>query len=465
MKPSSYVADFDSASAMLRALAHYLNGRDFPLLGAMPKSRTPIMKMVAQTVNSMPDWLREQVYIWSGRLEAVRPRQLRAIDLNQIAEDLVRLYPLRQYPAIAIGSSNGAAIHLFAALGIPWLPQTLLIPVARSGCHPDEPVDDAHWAREPARALLNANPDVQLHHMHDPVQDRLMIQRMTYFRVKRLRLGDAYEMFLQRSLKPGGTIFLIECNLKWLTTRYGERHFFQFGALGGATQDEYQNGGPRVEAYLARYGSHRRRWQAPQPNGEMPEAEWGFEPALRHDLESFAERHGFRVRRVVFDLPEQLSHLVADLYDWWNRQRGIHERRLLVESFILMEPFWTVRAGCVPFWMVFNKQPSAQALKEYLQTGHRFDAIDLTLFSHGVDSIGLVSIDEWRRISRLGSDQISFLGVDEDAYPRDFGVFVRYHEDLVAKLQTRYPMPPALSLEALDEFLSQTKTDYHVKWQ
>lgn len=292
-----------------------------------------------------------------------------------------------------------------------------------------------------------------------------MIQRMTYFRVKRLRLGDAYEMFLQRSLKPGGTIFLIECNLKWLTTRYGERHFFQFGALGGATQDEYQNGGPRVEAYLARYGSHRRRWQAPQPNGEMPEAEWGFEPALRHDLESFAERHGFRVRRVVFDLPEQLSHLVADLYDWWNRQRGIHERRLLVESFILMEPFWTVRAGCVPFWMVFNKQPSAQALKEYLQTGHRFDAIDLTLFSHGVDSIGLVSIDEWRRISRLGSDQISFLGVDEDAYPRDFGVFVRYHEDLVAKLQTRYPMPPALSLEALDEFLSQTKTDYHVKWQ
>jgi hypothetical protein len=464
MKPSSYVADFDSATAMLRALAHYLNGRDFPLLGAMPQSRTPIMKVAAQAVNRLPRRLREQVYIWSGRFEAIPPRQLLAIDLNRVAEDLLRLYPVRQYPAVAIGSSNGAAIHLWAALGIPWLPQTLLIPVARSGCHPDEPVEDVRWAQGPARALLDANPDVQLHHMHDPVQDRLMIQRMTYFRVKRRRLGPAYEMFLRQSLKPGGTILLIECNLNWLTTQYGDRHFFQFGALGGATQDEYQNGGPRVEAYLARYRSHRRRWQAPQPNGESPEAEWGFEPALRRDLESFAQRHGFRLRRIVFDQPEQMSHLVADFYSSWNRQRGIDERRLLVESFILMEPFWTVRTGCVPFWMVFNKQPSAQALKEYLQNGHSFDAIDLMLFSHGVDSIGLVSIDEWRRILMLGSHRISFLGVDEGAYPRDFAVFVRYHEELVDKIQARYPMPPALSLEALDDFLGQTKTDYHVEW-
>jgi hypothetical protein len=39
VKPTSYIADFDSAAAMLRALANDLHGRDFPLLGTMPRSR------------------------------------------------------------------------------------------------------------------------------------------------------------------------------------------------------------------------------------------------------------------------------------------------------------------------------------------------------------------------------------------------------------------------------------------
>jgi len=60
------------------------------------------------------------------------------------------LYPRRTYPAAVVGSSNGAAVHLWGALGIPWLPQTFLVPVARSGVHPDEPFDAMHWAVEPA---------------------------------------------------------------------------------------------------------------------------------------------------------------------------------------------------------------------------------------------------------------------------------------------------------------------------
>ena len=85
---------------MLRALANYLNGKDFPLLGAMPKSTTPLMKLAAQTVNHLPLRLREQIYIWSGRFEAIRPDKLRDICMDQIAEDLTRLYPKRQYPQL-----------------------------------------------------------------------------------------------------------------------------------------------------------------------------------------------------------------------------------------------------------------------------------------------------------------------------------------------------------------------------
>ena len=39
-----------------------------------------------------------------------------------------------------------------------------------------------------------------------------MIQRMTYFRIKRLWLGPAYENFVRQNLEPGGTIFIVECN-------------------------------------------------------------------------------------------------------------------------------------------------------------------------------------------------------------------------------------------------------------
>lgn len=239
------------------------------------------MKLLANLVTHAPNFIKEQVYIWSGRFEAIKPRKLARAKTELIPEWAVSLYPTRKYPAIAVGSSNGALTHLFAALDIPWLPQTFLIPVARSGPDPDEPLQDVKWAEEFAPMFLENNPDVQLHHMHDPNQDRLMIQRMTYFRVKRLWLGEAYENFIRQSLEPGGTVFIIECGLKWPTTKFAERHIFQFGALGGAIADEYHHGGKRVEDYLTRHNSPKKKWQPPASDGLRPEAEWGFEPRLR----------------------------------------------------------------------------------------------------------------------------------------------------------------------------------------
>src|SRR5207245_2513725 len=131
VKPASYLADFDSATAMLRALANYLHGQDFPLLGALPRWRALDMKVIAAVVNRLPKNLKEQVYIWSGWLEAVATRNLHQAKTDRVTEWAVSLYPKRDYPAVAIGSSNGALTHLWTALGIPWLPQTFLVPVAR----------------------------------------------------------------------------------------------------------------------------------------------------------------------------------------------------------------------------------------------------------------------------------------------------------------------------------------------
>lgn len=458
MNPSKFIADFDSASAMVRALSRYLDGKDFPALG----SSNP-MRLIVPIGNKLSEKVREQAYIWGGWLETVPPRKLKEYDAEATAQWVTDYYPPRRYPAAMIGSSNGAAVHLCAALGIPWLPQTLLIPVERAHAHPDEFRESLEAAREPAEWLLGANPDLQVHHMHDPNQDRLMVRKLMYFRVKQRRLGAAYERFLRENLAPGATLFLLECDLNWPTTRVADRHVFQAGALGGATRDEYLHGGPRVEEFLTREGSESRQWESPTPDGVHPEAEWGFEPALRDDVERFAEEHGYRVRRIVFEQPEDLSPLVADLYRWWYRQRGIVANRLLAESFILMEPYWALRTGAVPFWTFFAVKSAADGLEGYLQSRDAFDELQIMLFSHGVRSIGYAPLERWRSLFRHTREGGRFVGVDEQEFPRDFGVFIRYHEDL-KQTPARYPLPGPLGLDQLDAFLQEHGERYSVRW-
>ncbi len=95
------------------------------------------------------------------------------------------------YPAVLVGASNGALVHLAAAAGVPWLPQTLLVPVRRPGADPHAPEAALEFGLRFAPALLAANPHVALHQMHDANQDELMVSEMPYFRIKHLRLPPA----------------------------------------------------------------------------------------------------------------------------------------------------------------------------------------------------------------------------------------------------------------------------------
>ncbi len=458
----SFLANFDSASAMVRALGRFLQGKSFPGLGFAPAALLPL----AVLLNHSPRPLRESFYAWSGFGEAISPRRLGRVRAEEFSRWVAGLYPQRRYQAVAIGSSSGAMVHLCAALGIPWLPQTFLIPVRRLGVHPDEPIDDLEFGKQHAAPLLEANPELQLHHMNDANQDRLMIRRMTYFRVKRWALGTSYEEFLLKNLAPGGTILVSDCRLRWPTLRLGPRHVFQHGALGGATPEEFLEGSPRVARYLERYGSHRRSWKSPGADGDRPEAEWGFEETLMDDIRRVARRHGYRIRRLVFNEPEDLSPMVAELYRWWYRRRNMPDKRLLVESFLMHEPWWVLRTGTVPFWMTFNKEPSAELLQRYLDWADpAYDEIFMMLFSHGVDSVGLVPIDVWRSIISRAKKRSGFIGVDTEAYPRDFAVFLRYHKEVKQKIPSRYPIPGPLLFEHFEEFLRYWADHGQDYWQ
>ena len=459
MRPPSpaYIADFDSASAMLRALSACLHGEDFANLGMPAWLRPPVL-----ATGVLPARAREAVYAWSGWAEAIPPERIGEVDAEEIARWVVGAYPERRYPAVAIGSSSGALISLCAALGIPWLPQTFLVPVRQTDIAPDEPRRSMAAGIPLGRRLLEANADLQLHHMHDPNQDQLMIRHMTYFRIKRLRLGPTFERFLEGVLEPGGLILLSECSKKWPATRVGERHVFQFGAVGGPEPEEYFRGGPRVAEFLERYGSARRHWDPPEPDGEWPEAEWGFAPPLRADIERLADRRGYLVRRLVFEDPEHLSPLVAELYRARLRARGLPAGRLLVESFVLMAPRWALRSGSVPFWLTFNTEPSAACLERYLDRPEPYDEILMMLFAHGAQSIGLAPIERWRSLLARARRRGTFLGVDEDDYPGDFATFARYHAALPEVPEPFEPEP--LSWSELEEFIGRERKHFAVRW-
>jgi hypothetical protein len=238
---------------------------------------------------------------------------------------------------------------------------------------------------------------------------------------------------------------------------------FQFGGSGGASSKDYLEGSPSVERWLERSGSHRRRWDPPAPDGESPEAEWGFEESLRADVERVAAERDWRVVRVAFDEPQDPSPLVAELYRWWYRQRGLEANRLLVDSFILMDPWWTLRLGAVPFWAKFNVQSSAEALERYLDGTEPYDEIDLMLFSHGVSSFGLAPIERWRSLLSRARRRSGLLGVDPNAYPADFATFARYHPAL-RRIPSRCPMPAPLTMEQLEQFVAELGARFPVEW-
>jgi hypothetical protein len=78
--------------------------------------------------------------------------------------------------------------------------------------------------------------------------------------------------------------------------------------------------------------------------------------------------------------------------------------------------------------------------------------------------VGLPTIEEWRSVLERARKEGNFVGVDEEAFPMDFAVFVRYQKDLKRKIASRYPLPAPLRLEQLENFLQEHGDGYPVQW-
>ncbi|MFN3866766.1 MAG: hypothetical protein ACK4MD_08655, partial [Demequina sp.] len=183
MKKPDFIAGFDSASAMLVATGKGLQGKGFPALGSPRGAKT-----VLKATRLLPRERRAQLFTSMGAREGIEPSTLAEVDPADASRWAVSQYPADSYPGAVVGSASGALVYWCTAMGMPWLPQTYLIPV-KGRTHPDDARHSLDQGRAWGEDLVRRHPDIELAHMHDPVQDRRMVQRLTYFRFKRRTLG------------------------------------------------------------------------------------------------------------------------------------------------------------------------------------------------------------------------------------------------------------------------------------
>lgn len=449
--PPNFTAGFDSGLGFVRALSNYLKGEDFEGLGTMPA-----VKPLASIVNLLPKKIRETLYVEGTGAEGIDPKELSKIEAEEFSKAVVNMYPKRKYPAIIIGSSSGAISHMAAAMGIPFLPQTHLIPISRPAeLSVDEPRATMEWGIPWGEALLKNNPQLKLHFMMDPAQDRLTLEKVGFFRVKMQRVDLAYERFILDNLQEGGTIIISNCEKKWPVTTINDRFTFQFGCVGGANQEDYFQKTERTAAFLEKYNSDLRSWDPPATDSHQPESEWGFDPVIKEDISKIAKNNHYGIREWKFEDADDPSPFVAELYKWFYKKNGILHNRLVVESFIMHDPYWMLKTGSIPFWMKFNMETSAGRLKEYLEKSEQYEEIYLMLFSHGTEGIGFTGINEWKQIISKAGSKSDFLGVDTEKFPWDLGSMVMYNKDFKEKISDRYTFGTPLTFEKLDKFYEE----------
>ena len=443
-KPPKGIARFDSSAAMVMALSNALHQRPFD-----SASQVSGVDRVLPALSLLPERMREWGHAMGGMAEGISLSQVQQLDIEGIARWVASQYPQQQYQAAFVGSTNGAMVHLAAAMGVPWLPQTFLCPVRSLRNDPDDAQKGLADGKPITDALLAASPHLAVHQMQDPNQDRLMLDQMSWFRLKHRKLPLEYNEFLLSALPPGSTLIVNNCTQQWPVTRTSDRSFYQFGALGGATEQEYFNGGPRVIEFLARHGIEQEQWTPPPTDATVPEAEWGFDAHLMGELKKLANTQGWKLVELRYENPEALSFVTAEIYRDWYLSAGVIGSRLVVDNFLLMDPWTTMQQHAIPFWLSFCTEPSAHALQRYLDRQPPFRNIDLLLFSHGTESIGMAPIERWQQLLNYAIDEGAFVGVDPERFPRDFNSLARFDTEL----QQRAPLLPPPAPLTTEKFL------------
>lgn len=412
----------DSLSRILLAAAsRALHGRDCADIGDEP--------MLARYGG--PDTPQQRRTAIQGASRACVPMaSVAEIDTDAVARWIVTRYPTRPYPAVVIGSPHGAAVHLAAAAGVPWLPAGFELAVRWPDGSADDPAAAFVHGTAVAPRLLANNPGLTVRQVHDPVSRRILAGCTIALHARWHTLPDAYRRFLSTCLRPGGTVLIVRDMRTWPVLDTGAGHTFQLGSpASGLEPDEYLLGGPLIRQALRYADGDAARWQPPSLSCPDRYVETGVEPNLEESVRAWASKSGAQLHRLLYATPDALSGAVADLYRRW-RPHGAD--RLVVQCGRLLDPTQVLRTGLVPYWQESATSRSATALEWWLAGSIPFASIDVVVEPSGIPSAAAPSYQQWTAIARSGASGTVDPGAvgDYTAFPtptRHISHLLRHH--------------------------------------
>jgi len=416
---------FDSATRTVREVARALSGRGRGILEAYPPGSSLFLRLIGL----LPEDLRIRAIEWGISRSLGRSPQ--GLQEDSLPRWCVAQYPQRKYPAIVVGSPNGAVAHLAALLGAPFLTSSFLLSF-RHHIEPDDLQGYYRFGKGIAERFLEDDDFEAINH-YDPLHDRSLVRYADLLRLRLVRLPGVYHDFIIDNLAPGGRLILVNCSYPWPQYRLSERSFLQVGGLGGV----------EPEGFL-------KRWSLKLPLEERPESEWGCPLGLAADVRQFARERRIELVELEFDHPQRYSLLAYRAY----LAAGAAKEELMLDCFSYISPYTNVTTGIPALWLPFNDRGSFKFARHFLEN-KRFKRIYLALVPSFARSGDTVPLAQWRELLQ-GQGRVELLGIGPRSYPADPLAPFAYSTELL-RLRRRYPPGRRLQLEpgALETLFKQ----------
>jgi hypothetical protein len=389
-----------------------------------------------QLLNLFPPDVARWVVRWQFRLSSLPPDRVHALDVEELAAQRLQDYQDLEgrYPVMVIGSAlAGAAAHIAAILGGPFLPQPFILGL-RGGSPSEELAPHLALTSSVARGILGCNPNIKAIAHFDPIHDGWLTRTVSHLRLKLIDLPVAYRHFILKYLEPGGTVLYLDCSARWLQFPLTDRFSYQVGGWGGIPSEEFISGSERIDHFLNATGSsHQGGWRVP---GVEPvwsaESEWGSEPGLDKALQEFAAGNGYRFQRIRFAHPHDFSRLALDAHRYLFNKSGRTICGLLVETFTQYDPYLVLAAGLLPLWLVFNTVDSKEFLQEILTE----ISSELPIYYSGLATLSrtpdMVSWEGWAETFK-DRNWVN-IGAGPRRYPEDMVALYQWQDQLMEHL-------------------------------
>jgi hypothetical protein len=296
------------------------------------------------------------------------------IDAESVAEWIISRYPAGTYPAVVLGSPHGAAVHLAADLGGPWLPTSFPVRVPWDGAAEDWRGACAAGAAVVDR-IVTANPEVTVRQVHDPVRNGHLCGSTLTLHVRWRRLPCAYRDFLHDRLAAGARSLFLRDVRTWPVLHRTPEHSFQVGSpVSGRRPYDYMTDDQIFADFMCSIG---HAWLRPHVALPHRYAESAGEPQLEAELRQVSATTARRTHRVLYPNPETLSACVADLYRdcLAGDERG--PQQCVVEIERLLDPRRVLTSRTVPYWCESDSRHAVSAAEWWLAGSRPFDHVDV----------------------------------------------------------------------------------------